>query len=74
VRALYARIAAPTLMIEAADDSLQGWWKNRYTLEEFHQRLASVPSVRIEQLADAGHMLHHDQPQRVAKLIEDFLA
>jgi len=72
--ALYARISAPTLMIEAADDSLQGWWKNRYTLDEFHERLQSVPSVRIERLEDAGHMLHHDQPQRVAGLIEQFLA
>lgn len=72
--ALYARISAPTLMVEAADDSLHGWWKNRYTLEEFHERLKSVPSVRIEQVADAGHMLHHDQPQRVAGLIEQFLA
>jgi pimeloyl-ACP methyl ester carboxylesterase len=72
--ALYARISAPTLMVEAADDSLQGWWKNRYTLEEFHERLRSVPSVRIERIDDAGHMLHHDQPQRVAGLIEQFLA
>jgi pimeloyl-ACP methyl ester carboxylesterase len=72
--ALYARISAPTLMIEASDDSLQGWWKNRYTLDEFHERLKSVPSVRVEQVADAGHMLHHDQPQRVAQLIGQFLA
>jgi pimeloyl-ACP methyl ester carboxylesterase len=33
-----------------------------------------VPSVRIKRLEDAGHMLHHDQPQRVAGLIEQFLA
>jgi len=72
--ALYARISAPTLMIEASDDSLSGWWKKRYTLEEFHERLKSVPSVRIERLDDAGHMLHHDQPLRVAQLIEGFLA
>jgi pimeloyl-ACP methyl ester carboxylesterase len=72
--ALYARIAAPTLMIEASDNSLSGWWKKRYTLEEFHQRLQSVPSVRIERLEDAGHMLHHDQPQQVARLIEDFVS
>ncbi len=72
--ALYARIAAPTLMVEASDDSLQGWWKNRYTLDEFHRRLASVASVRIERLEEAGHMLHHDQPARVARLIEEFTA
>jgi pimeloyl-ACP methyl ester carboxylesterase len=24
-------------------------------------------------IADAGHMLHHDQPERLAQLIEAFL-
>ncbi len=71
--ALYARIAAPVLSVEAADDSLTQWWKGRYTLDEFHARLRSVPDVRIERLDDAGHMLHHDQPHKVAALIEGFL-
>jgi pimeloyl-ACP methyl ester carboxylesterase len=52
--ALYARITAPLLMIEASDDSLHGWWKNRYTLDEFHERLKSVPAARIEQLGRRG--------------------
>jgi pimeloyl-ACP methyl ester carboxylesterase len=25
-------------------------------------------------LEQAGHMLHHDQPQALARLVEDFLA
>lgn len=70
--ALYAAIEAPLLMVEASDDSLAGWWKRRFTRDEFHERLQSVRDVRIELVADAGHMLHHDQPQRVAALIEDF--
>jgi pimeloyl-ACP methyl ester carboxylesterase len=24
-------------------------------------------------MQDAGHMLHHDQPEKLAQLIEDFL-
>jgi pimeloyl-ACP methyl ester carboxylesterase len=24
------------------------------------------------QLADCGHMLHHDQPQALARVLEDF--
>ena len=71
--ALYAAITAPTLSIEASDDSLGLWWKGRYTLEESHQRLHSVPDCRIARVEDAGHMLHHDQPQAVAALIEGFL-
>jgi pimeloyl-ACP methyl ester carboxylesterase len=69
---LYASITAPVLAVEASDDSLRQWWKGRYSLAEYHERLKSVPDVRIAQVADAGHMLHHDQPEKVAALIEDF--
>ena len=73
VLALYARITAPTLVVEASDDSLAGWWGERFTLAEFHQRLQAVPDLRREVIADSGHMLHHDQPQALAALLEDFL-
>ncbi len=72
--ALYAAITAPVLAVEAADDSMSKWWKGRYDLAEYHERLKSVPDVRVEQVTDAGHMLHHDQPARIAALIEEFLA
>lgn len=68
----YAAITAPVLAVEAADDSLRTWWSERYTLAQYHQRLQSVPQHHIAQVADAGHMLHHDQPAAVARLIEDF--
>ena len=72
VLAFYAAITAPVLAVEASDDSLGQWWKGRFDLAEYHQRLQAVPQCRIAQVADAGHMLHHDQPQAVARLIEDF--
>ena len=72
--ALYRRISAPVLAVEAVHDSLKGWWKGGYTLAEYHERLKSVADARVELVEDAGHMLHHDQPQRVAALIEAFLA
>ena len=71
--ALFERITAPTLVIEASDDSLTKWWGGKYTLAEFHARLQSLPNVRIERVEDAGHMLHHDQPQVLAELVEGFL-
>ncbi len=71
--ALYAGITAPVLAVEASDDSMGQWWKGRYSLDEYHQRLQRVPDCRIGRVQDAGHMLHHDQPQAVARLIEDFL-
>ena len=73
VLALYAAITAPTLAVEASDDSLGLWWKGRYTLDEYHERLKAVPDCRTAVVQDAGHMLHHDQPQAVARLIEQFL-
>ncbi len=33
----------------------------------------SIPNVRVEVLADAGHMLHHEEPAAIARLIEEFL-
>jgi pimeloyl-ACP methyl ester carboxylesterase len=74
ILACYARIAAPVLAVEASDDSMNGWYKGSYTLDQYHERLRSVPNVRIEKIQDAGHMMHHDQPAVLAALIEAFLA
>jgi len=71
---MYRRITAPVLAVEAADDSLGQWWKGRYTLAEFHERLKSVPTLETAVIQDAGHMLHHDQPQTLAALLQKFLA
>ena len=46
----------------SSDTEISKFWGNRYTYAEFETRLAVVPSVRREVLAEAGHMLHHDQP------------
>jgi pimeloyl-ACP methyl ester carboxylesterase len=70
---LYKAITAPTLSVEASDDSLELWWKGKFTLAEYHERLRSVPSVAQAKVSDAGHMLHHDQPEQVAQLMENFL-
>ncbi|RYF64053.1 MAG: alpha/beta fold hydrolase, partial [Comamonadaceae bacterium] len=74
VLALYRRITAPLLAVEASDDSLTTWWKGRYTLDQYHERLQSVADARVARVEGAGHMLHHDQPERVAALIEGHFA
>jgi pimeloyl-ACP methyl ester carboxylesterase len=70
---LYAQITAPTLAVEAADNEMDKWWGGKYSLAEYHERLKSVPNCRIETVADAGHMMHHDQPAVLAGMIEEFL-
>ncbi|MEY3520306.1 MAG: 4,5:9,10-diseco-3-hydroxy-5,9, 17-trioxoandrosta(10),2-diene-4-oate hydrolase [Pseudomonadota bacterium] len=69
---MYRRISAPVLSVEAAGDSLGQWWKGRYTLAEYHERLRSVPRSEKAVIQDAGHMLQHDQPETLAHLIEKF--
>lgn len=72
--AVFRCITAPTLMLEASDDSMAQWWKGRFTLAQHRERLKSVADIEITQVPDCGHMLHHDQPQAVADLIERFVA
>lgn len=72
--AIYRRITAPVLSVTASDDSLSQWWKGQFTLAEYHERITNIQDVRSAVIDDAGHMLHHDQPQALATLIERFLA
>jgi pimeloyl-ACP methyl ester carboxylesterase len=66
----------------AAADSHIPAWLDRHpegeagtdTLAGVRRRLAQVPGGRLVTVADAGHMLHHDQPHAVAAAIEPFLA
>jgi pimeloyl-ACP methyl ester carboxylesterase len=74
VQALYAQLTMPVLAVEASDDSLTGWWRGKYTLDEYHERLKAVPNVEVAVVQDAGHMMHHDQPEVLAALIERFIA
>ena len=74
ILALYAAITVPTLFVDTAEDSMRGWYGDRFTLAEFNERIKSVAHLKQARIEDAGHMLHHDQPAALARLIEDFLA
>ena len=71
---IYKCIRMPLLAVEAEDDELWQHWKGSFTADEYHQRLRMVPDCRIAVVQDAGHMLHHDQPEQLARLLEEFLA
>jgi pimeloyl-ACP methyl ester carboxylesterase len=70
---IYKAIQAPVLAVEASDDSLSQWWQGRFTLAEYHERLKAVSHLQMGHITDAGHMLHHDQPRQLARLIEEFI-
>ena len=70
---IWKRIEVPLLWVEGDQTDLSLWWGQRYTREEFHQRLQVVHQVEKRLLPGAGHMLHHDQPEALAQHIEQFL-
>jgi pimeloyl-ACP methyl ester carboxylesterase len=70
---IYRRITAPVLSVTASDDSLSLWWKGKFTLAQYHERIQAVPNLRSALVNDAGHMMHHDQPAELAHLLESFL-
>lgn len=64
-------ITAPVLLVLGRDSHVPGWLKD--TPEELAQRKAAFRTVSEVTLDDCGHMIHHDQPERLAQLVETFL-
>lgn len=74
VLACWAQITAPVLWVEADHPHFHRWTDDRQaTRAEVDRRIATIPHVTRATVENAGHMLHHDQPERVAGLIESFL-
>jgi len=74
VIACWEKITAPVLWVEANDSDLWRWMGGRDKVRaELDRRRACIPNVKSAVVNDAGHMLHHDQPELLARLIEDFL-
>ena len=71
VRAVWQNITAPTLWVEAAESDTPT--RMKLAPGELAERRGAFRALRFETVADAGHMLHHDQPEAVARLIENFL-
>jgi pimeloyl-ACP methyl ester carboxylesterase len=69
----WKRITAPVLWVEGDLTDAAKWWGDRYPRAEFDERLAMVPNVQRETLSPCGHMLHLDQPEALATLMERFL-
>lgn len=74
VLACWKLIAAPVLWVEANDTDAWRWMGSKENARiEVDRRIQSIPQVTTAIVNDAGHMLHHDQPQALAELIEKFL-
>ena len=75
VLACWARIACPVLWAMGdATEALKYAAESREAAKlEIEHRRAALRDVEIVDIADAGHMLHHDQPAAVARVIEQFI-
>ncbi len=70
--ACWRQTTAAVLWIDGAQSGL--WARLNARPDEFDERMAAYPDLRIEHVDDAGHNVHHDQPERLAALIEAFMA
>ena len=70
--ACWRRVTAPVLLVSGRDSHIVAWLKDRP--QELAERKAAFRDFREVELEDCGHMMHHDQPEALASLIEEFLA
>jgi pimeloyl-ACP methyl ester carboxylesterase len=71
VFACWRRITCPVLWLMGDIPAKQGFRQD--TPEQFAERQAQVPGLRLETVAGSGHMLHHDQPIEVAHRVDAFM-
>lgn len=77
----WAAITAPVLAVTGAE-AWETWWSRpggpsagrvKMTDEQFAARLDLFADIEHVELAEAGHMVHFDQPERINQLVNDFL-
>ena len=66
--AVWKEVTAPVLCIDGEDSML----RQRLGDQETQRRRASFPHQKTVVISSAGHMVHHDQPEEIARRIEAF--
>jgi len=81
VVAVWSRVSAPVLWVAATESFIPKWLGAHPegeaatdSLAAIRARLSSVPGGSLATIPEAGHMLHLDRPDAVARVIEPFLA
>ena len=72
VRACWQAIRAPVLWVEGAESETPS--RLHLKADDLAERRSAFSDLRVAKVPAAGHMLHHDQPEAVARLVEEFLA
>ncbi|MEX3852822.1 alpha/beta fold hydrolase [Paraburkholderia sp. BR10923] len=74
VMAVWRKVSAKVLHVEAAGSPTLARIAGDVPLDEFKARFHAFADWREKIIDGAGHMVHHDQPEQVAALIEGFCA
>ena len=69
--ACWRNVAAPVMWIDGAESKTME--RMRINGDDHEARKACFRNLSAHTVAEAGHMLHHDQPERLAELIGPFL-
>lgn len=69
--ACWRRVRSPVLWLEGGASPIRSWLKEDDS--GFAARMQAFTDLRHEIVPGAGHMLHHDAPQAVARLLENFV-
>jgi pimeloyl-ACP methyl ester carboxylesterase len=71
--AIWREITAPVLWVAGAASHIPAWLDKDHGLRGVRERMSAIRDARLAVIEDAGHMLHHDQPEAVARAVEAFL-
>jgi len=72
--AVWHAISAPVLWVAGEESHIAKWLAaGGDAATEVARRFAHVPNGRLVTIPGAGHMVHHDQPELIAPLVEAFL-
>jgi pimeloyl-ACP methyl ester carboxylesterase len=69
--ACWKRVTAPVLWVSGSESEISRALK--LSDSDIAQRKQCFRALSERVIADAGHMVHHDQPERLAEVIEEFL-
>jgi len=73
VLAAWENIEAETLFVEGDKVEETTFSSARYSRDEFEDRLSRIKAVKRLRIDECGHMIHLEQPNRLAKAVDGFL-
>ena len=73
VLAAWESIEAEVLWLEGDQAEQTSLASGRYSREEFEARMAKISKLKRLRIEECGHMVHLEQPGRLAEAVESFL-